>query len=75
MTADGACPGTSLRGSNGYRIRLWKREIQKLSHELGITIHVCNFPPGTSKWSTIEHQMFSFVSKNWRGRPLDGQGK
>jgi hypothetical protein len=67
ITADGG-------GSNGYRIRLWKREIQKLSDELGITIQVCHFPPGTSKWNKIEHQMFSFVSKNWRGRPLDSLG-
>lgn len=67
ITADGG-------GSNGYRIRLWKREIQKLSNELGITIQVCHFPPGTSKWNKIEHQMFSFVSKNWRGRPLDSLG-
>lgn len=67
ITADGG-------GSNGYRIRLWKREIQKLSNKLGITIQVCHFPPGTSKWNKIEHQMFSFVSKNWRGRPLDSLG-
>ena len=64
ITADGG-------GSNGYRTRLWKREIQRLSNELGLTIQVCHFPPGTSKWNKIEHQMFSFVSKNWRGRPLD----
>lgn len=67
ITADGG-------GSNGYRIRLWKREIQKLSNELGISIQVCHFPPGTSKWNKIEHQMFSFMSKNWRGRPLDSLG-
>lgn len=67
ITADGG-------GSNGYRIRLWKREIQRLSNELGISIQVCHFPPGTSKWNKIEHQMFSFVSKNWRGRPLDSIG-
>ena len=67
ITADGG-------GSNGYRTRLWKREIQKLSNELGITIQVCHFPPGTSKWNKIEHQMFSFMSKNWRGRPLDSLG-
>jgi len=52
-------------------VRLWKREIQSLANELGLTIHVCHFPPGTSKWNKIEHKMFSFVSKNWRGRPLD----
>lgn len=67
ITADGG-------GSNGYRTRLWKREVQKLSNELGITIQVCHFPPGTSKWNKIEHQMFSFMSKNWRGRPLDSLG-
>jgi hypothetical protein len=67
ITADGG-------GSNGYRIRLWKLEIQKLVNQLGITIQVCHFPPGTSKWNKIEHQMFSFVSKNWRGRPLDSLG-
>lgn len=64
ITADGG-------GSNGYRLRLWKNEIQSLSNELGLKIHVCHFPPGTSKWNKIEHQMFSFMSKNWRGRPLD----
>jgi transposase len=67
ITADGG-------GSNGYRIRLWKREIQKLVNQLGMVIEVCHFPPGTSKWNKIEHQMFSFVSKNWRGRPLDSIG-
>jgi len=67
ITADGG-------GSNGYRTRLWKREIQKLSNELGLIIQICHFPPGTSKWNKIEHQMFSFMSKNWRGRPLDSLG-
>jgi transposase len=67
ITADGG-------GSNGHRVRLWKREIQQLSNELGFTIQVCHFPPGTSKWNKIEHQMFSFVSKNWRGKPLDSVG-
>jgi transposase len=64
ITADGG-------GSNGYRTRLWKVEIQKLADELGLTIRVCHFPPGTSKWNKIEHRLFSFISKNWRGRPLD----
>ncbi|GAB6147317.1 ISAzo13 family transposase [Desulfocicer niacini] len=64
ITADGG-------GSNGYRIRLWKKEIQAFSNELGIDIQICHFPPGTSKWNKIEHQMFSFMSKNWRGRPLE----
>jgi len=57
-------------GSNGYRVRLWKRELQKLSDEADITISVCHYPPGTSKWNKIEHRMFSFISKNWRGKPL-----
>jgi transposase len=64
ITADGG-------GSNGYRTRLWKVELQKLADELGLTIQVCHFPPGTSKWNKIEHRLFSFISKNWRGRPLD----
>jgi transposase len=58
-------------GSNGYRTRLWKVELQQLADELGLTIQVCHFPPGTSKWNKIEHRLFSFISKNWRGRPLD----
>jgi transposase len=57
-------------GSNSYRTRLWKVELQKLSNELGIEIHVSHFPPGTSKWNKIEHRMFSCISKNWRGKPL-----
>jgi transposase len=57
-------------GSNGYRIRLWKLELQKLADKLGMTIHVCHFPPGTSKWNKIEHKLFSFITKNWRGKPL-----
>ena len=58
-------------GSNGYRTRLWKVELQGLADELGMVITVCHFPPGTSKWNKIEHRLFSFISKNWRGRPLD----
>lgn len=57
-------------GSNGYRVRLWKRELQTLAKELQRVIHVCHFPPGTSKWNKIEHRMFSYISENWRGRPL-----
>lgn len=57
-------------GSNGYRSRLWKKELQKLANELNRTIHVSHFPPGTSKWNKIEHKMFSFISQNWRGKPL-----
>lgn len=57
-------------GSNGYRLQLWKRELQKFATEEKLTITVCHFPPGTSKWNKIEHRLFSFVSANWRGRPL-----
>jgi transposase len=57
-------------GSNGYRLRLWKLELQKLSDETGLDISVCHFPPGTSKWNKIEHKLFSFISSNWRGEPL-----
>jgi transposase len=63
ITADGG-------GSNGSRVRLWKTELQRLAKTLHLTIHVSHFPPGTSKWNKIEHRMFSFISKNWRGRPL-----
>jgi len=57
-------------GSNGSRVRLWKLELQKLADELGITIRVSHFPPGTSKWNKIEHRLFSYISMNWRGKPL-----
>lgn len=57
-------------GSNGYRLRLWKRELQKMVDEIGIPISVCHFPPGTSKWNKVEHRLFSFISSNWRGEPL-----
>lgn len=57
-------------GSNGRRVRLWKQQLQHLADEIGLTIHVRHFPPGTSKWNKIEHRLFSFVTKNWRGRPL-----
>jgi hypothetical protein len=57
-------------GSNGHRARLWKAELQRLADELRIAIHVSHFPPGTSKWNKIEHRLFSFISINWRGRPL-----
>ena len=63
ITADGG-------GSNGSRVRLWKVELQQLSDELGIPIEICHLPPGTSKWNKIEHRLFSFISMNWRGRPL-----
>ena len=57
-------------GSNGYRIRLWKVELQKLADELKLPITVCHLPPGTSKWNKIEHRLFSFITMNWRGKPL-----
>ena len=63
ITADGG-------GSNGSRVRLWKRELQRLANELGIDIVVHHLPPGTSKWNKIEHRLFSFISMNWRAKPL-----
>jgi transposase len=57
-------------GSNGSRLRLWKLELQKLADETGLRIVVCHFPPGTSKWNKIEHRLFSYISQNWRGKPL-----
>lgn len=63
ITADGG-------GSNGYRLRLWKIGLQKLANETGLSINVCHFPPGTSKWNKVEHRLFSFISSNWRGEPL-----
>ena len=63
ITADGG-------GSNGSRVRLWKLELQRLADETGLEIAVCHFPPGTSKWNKIEHRLFSFISQNWRGKPL-----
>ena len=63
ITADGG-------GSNGYRLRLWKLELQQFADETGLSIRVCHFPPGTSKWNKVEHRLFSFISSNWRGEPL-----
>jgi hypothetical protein len=63
ITADGG-------GSNSSRNRLWKVVLQELADELGLSLHVCHFPPGTSKWNKIEHRMFCFITSNWRGRPL-----
>jgi len=57
-------------GSNGNRLRLWKVELQKLADETALEIRVCHFPPGTSKWNKIEHRLFSFIARNWRGQPL-----
>jgi len=63
ITADGG-------GSNGHRCRLWKVSLQELADDLGLTLIICHFPPGTSKWNKIEHRLFSFITSNWRGRPL-----
>jgi hypothetical protein len=63
ITADGG-------GSNGSRVRLWKTELQRFADEIGLEISICHFPPGTSKWNKIEHRMFSYISQNWRGKPL-----
>jgi len=57
-------------GSNGYRSRVWKAELQRLADKLDLSIHVSHLPPGTSKWNKIEHRLFSFITMNWRGRPL-----
>jgi hypothetical protein len=57
-------------GSNGYRVRLWKTELAELATDIGVTITVCHYPPGTSKWNKIEHRLFSAITSNWRGRPL-----
>jgi hypothetical protein len=64
ITADGG-------GSNSHRSRLWKVSLQELADELGMPLFVCHFPPGTSKWNKIEHRLFSFITKNWRARPLE----
>ena len=63
ITADGG-------GSNSSRSRLWKVALQELADQIGLTLRVCHFPPGTSKWNKIEHRLFSFITKNWRGKPL-----
>jgi len=64
ITADGG-------GSNSSRSRLWKKELQSFASQTGLEIKVCHYPPGTSKWNKIEHRLFSFISKNWRGKPLE----
>ena len=64
ITADGG------GGSNGWRLRLWKWELQRLADQTGLALRVCHFPPGTSKWNKVEHRLFSFISSNWRGEPL-----
>jgi hypothetical protein len=57
-------------GSNGSRIKLWKKQLQELANITKLQLHISHFPPGTSKWNKIEHKMFCYISKNWRGRPL-----
>ncbi len=57
-------------GSNGYRVRLWRLQLQRLADEIGMSVQVCHFPPGTSKWNKIEHRLFCHITNNWRGRPL-----
>ena len=57
-------------GSNGYCLRLWKVELQRWANETGLDVTVCHYPPGTSKWNKIEHRLFSYITLNWRGRPL-----
>jgi len=63
ITADGG-------GSNGSRVRLWKLQLQKLADETGLSLQVCHYPPGTSKWNKIEHRMFCHITQTWRGKPL-----
>jgi hypothetical protein len=63
ITADGG-------GSNGVRNKLWKKELQRLANEIKLEINVCHYPPATSKWNKIEHRLFSYISLNWRARPL-----
>jgi hypothetical protein len=57
-------------GSNGYRSKLWKFRLAQLAVQTGLEIHVCHFPPGTSKWNKVEHRLFCYISKNWQGKPL-----
>jgi hypothetical protein len=57
-------------GSNGYRTRLWKYQLSQLAKRIGLEIHVCHFPPGTSKWNKVEHRLFCYISRNWQGKPL-----
>jgi len=57
-------------GSNGYRRKLWKTELQRFVNEINIPITICHLPPGTSKWNKIEHSLSSFIAQNWRGKPL-----
>jgi hypothetical protein len=67
ITADGG-------GSNGSRVKLWKTEWQQLANETGLVLSICHFPPGTSKWNKVEHRLFSYITENWRGKPLVSYG-
>jgi hypothetical protein len=69
--AEGVLICADSGGSNSYRIRLWKLELQRWANETGLDVTVCNYPPGTSKWNKIEHRLFSNITMNWRGRPLE----
>jgi len=69
--AEGVLIGADSGGSNGYRLRLWKLELQRWANETGLDVTVCHYPPGTSKWNKIEHRLFSHITRNWRGRPLE----
>lgn len=66
ITADGG-------GSNSSRLRLWKRELQTFADEMGLSVTVCHYPPGTSRWNKIEHRLFCHISQNWRGKPLSSR--
>ena len=68
--ATALCITADVRGSNGYRSRIWKRELQRFVDEIRLTIHLSHFPPGTSKWNTIEHRLFCHITANWRGTSL-----
>ena len=71
--ASSSADSTSLR-SNGYRTKLWKRELRRFVDESGLAVTVAHYPPGTSKWNKIEHRMFCHITQNWRGRPLESVG-
>jgi hypothetical protein len=60
----------NMSGSNGYRLKLWKYQLQQFANSTGLEIHISHFPPGTSKWNKIEHRLFCFITKNWQGKPL-----
>jgi len=65
----------TFSGSNGWRLRLWKWELHRLAGQTGLTLTVCHFPPGTSKWNKVERRLFAFISSNWRGKPVARFGR